>query len=68
MVKISPSNTGAAGSIPGREANMSHDQKKQNIKQQQYCDKFNKDLKKYLVQFPIYNHIKRVPKFIPQFF
>ena len=25
---------------------MSHSQKKQNIKQKQYCDKFNKDLKK----------------------
>ena len=25
---------------------MSHSQKKQNLKQTQYCDKFNKDLKK----------------------
>ena len=27
------------------KSHMSHGQKKQNIKQKQYCDKFNKELK-----------------------
>ena len=48
MVKTSPSNAGGAGSIPGRGAKIPHDlwPEKQNIKQKQYCHKFNKDLKK----------------------
>ena len=47
MVKTSPSTTGDVGSIPGWEprSHMHCGQKKQNIKQKQYCNKFNKDFK-----------------------
>ena len=47
MVKISPSNAGCAGSIPGQGAKIPHASgpKDQNIKQKQYCNKFNKDFK-----------------------
>ena len=48
VVKISPSNAGGVGSIPGWGAKIPHASwpKNQNIKQKQYCNKFNKDLKK----------------------
>ena len=48
VVKILHSNAGGAGSIPVRElrSHMTHGQKKQNIKQKQYRNKFNKDFKK----------------------
>ena len=50
MVKALPSNTGAAGSIPGWEANIPHalwsqNEKKKQTNQRQYCNKFNKDFK-----------------------
>ena len=48
MVKaVLPSNAGGAGSIPGRGAKIPHAlwTKKQNIKQKQYCNKFNTDFK-----------------------
>ena len=48
MVKTLPSNAAGAGSIPGRVgAKIPHDSgpKNQNIKQKQYCNKFNKDFK-----------------------
>ena len=47
LVKTSPSNAGGAGSIPGLGAKIPHAlrPKNQNIKQKQYCDKFNKDFK-----------------------
>ena len=40
----SPSNARDAGSIPGQGTKISHAwwPKKQNIKQKQYCNKFNK--------------------------
>ena len=46
-VKTSPSNARGAGSIPGRGAKIpsASRPKKQNIKQKQYCNKFNKDFK-----------------------
>ena len=49
MVKPTPSNAGGAGLIPGREAEIPHASrpKNQNIKQKQYCNKFNKDFKKW---------------------
>ena len=48
MVNTLPSNAGGAGSIPGQGAKIPHAlrPKNQNIKQKQYCNKFNKDLKK----------------------
>ena len=48
VVKTSPSNAGGAGLIPGLGAEIPHalQPKYQNIKQKQYCNKFNKDLKK----------------------
>ena len=48
VVKTSPSNAGDVGSIPGRAAKIPHalQPKHQNIKQKQYCNKFNKDFKK----------------------
>ena len=47
VVKTSPSNAGGAGSIPGRGAKIPHASrpKNQNIKQRQYCNKFNTDFK-----------------------
>jgi len=40
-------NAGGVGSIPGQGAKISHAlrPKHQNVKQKQYCNKFNKDLK-----------------------
>ena len=48
VIKISSSNTGDTGSIPGQGAKIPHASwpKTQNIKQKQYCNKFNKDFKK----------------------
>ena len=48
MVKTLSSNAGGAGSIPGPGAKSPHASrpKNQNIKQKQYCNKFNKDFKK----------------------
>ena len=59
VVKTSAFNAGGAGSIPGRGAKFPHASrpKHQNIKQKQYCNKFNKDLKKKKVV-----HIKKVFK------
>ena len=47
MVKTSPSNVGGAGLIPGWGAKIPHalSPKNQDIKQKQYCNKFNKDIK-----------------------
>ena len=47
MVETSTSNAGGAGSIPGRGAKIPHalQPKNQNIKQKQYCNKFNKNFK-----------------------
>ena len=48
VVKTSPSSVGGAGLIPGWGAQIPHalQPKNQNLKQKQYCNKFNKDLKK----------------------
>ena len=45
VVKTLPSNAGGEGSIPGGRAKIPHalQPKNQNIKQKQYCNKFNKD-------------------------
>ena len=47
VVKTLSSNAGSAGSIPGRGAKIPHASrpKNQNLKQKQYCNKFNKDFK-----------------------
>ena len=47
MVKPSSSNEGGAGLIPGQGAKIPHAlrPKNQNVKQKQYCNKFNKDFK-----------------------
>ena len=54
MSNMSPSSAGGAGSIPSQGAKVliPHGQKEQNIKQKQYCSKFNKDFKKIV-------HIKK---------
>ena len=54
VVKTSASNAGGAGPIPGQGAKIPHAlrPKNQNIKQKQYCNKFNKDFKKMV-------HIKK---------
>ena len=46
-VKTSPSNAGVAGGslVSKLRSHMPHGQKSQNIKQKQYCNKFNKDFK-----------------------
>ena len=59
VVKTSPSSAGGVGSIPGQGAEIpcASWPKNQNIKQKQYCNKFNKDFKKsFLV------HIKKIFK------
>ena len=47
VLKTSPFNSGGVGSIPGGGTKMPHasQPKNQNIKQKQYCNKFNKDFK-----------------------
>ena len=47
VVKTLPSNEGGVASIPGQGAKIPHASgpKNQNIKQKQYCNKFNKDFK-----------------------
>ena len=47
VVKTSPSNAGGPGSIPGWGAKIPHAlwPKNHNMKQNQYCNKFNKDFK-----------------------
>ena len=48
MVKTSPSNAGGMDSIPSWGTKISHasgSKNPQNLKQKQYCSKFNKDLK-----------------------
>ena len=47
MVKTLPSSAGSAALIPGQRAKIPHalQPEKQNIKQRQYCNKFNKDFK-----------------------
>ena len=47
VVKTLPSNSGDAGSTPGRGAKipLASWPKNQNVKQKQYCNKFNKDFK-----------------------
>ena len=49
VVKTLPSKLGGAGSIPGQEAKipraLQSKKKKKNIKQKQYCNKFNNDFK-----------------------
>ena len=45
VVKTLPSNAGGVGLIPGQGDKIPHglQPKNQNIKQKQYCNKFNKD-------------------------
>ena len=47
VVKTLPSNAGTTGLIPGQGAKIPHASRprNQNIKQTQYCNKFNKDFK-----------------------
>ena len=47
MVKTLLSNAGGTGSIPGHKAKVPHASraKSQNIKQERYCNRFNKDFK-----------------------
>jgi len=47
VVKTSPSNARVVGSMPSQGAKIptSHAHKNLNIKQEPYCDKFNKDFK-----------------------
>ena len=54
VVKTLPSNAGGVGSIPVRGAKIpqASGPKNQNMKQKQYCNKFNKDFKKMV-------HIKK---------
>ena len=48
MVKTSPFNAGSVGSVPGQGTKIPHDSwpQNKNMKQKQYCDKFNKDFLK----------------------
>ena len=55
MIKTSPSNAGDMGLIPDRGAKIPHvlGPKYQNIKEKQYCGKFNIDFKKLEYFYPI---------------
>ena len=59
VVKTLPSNAGGVGSILGREAKIprARGQKKQNTKQKQCCNRFDKDFKKASYQSHIYLNI-----------
>ena len=59
MIKISPSRGGGAGSISGQGAKIPHAlwPENQNIKQKQYRNKFNKDLKNSPRQKKIFSKI-----------
>ena len=50
MVKTLPSKEGVWGLIHGQEGKMLHGPKKQKTKQEQYCNKFNKEFKNGLYQ------------------
>ena len=52
LVKTLPSNAGDVSSIPGQRVKIPHAcwPKNQNIKQRQYCNKFNKDFENDLPQ------------------
>ena len=43
MVKISPSNVGDVGSIPGEGAEIALASWPKNLKHKQYCNKYNED-------------------------
>ena len=60
MVKTPPSNEGGAGSIPVGGAKVPHTScpKNQNIKKKHYCNKFNKDFKKWSTSKKIFNKEK----------
>ena len=58
MAKTSPSNAGAVGLIPGWGAKIPHDLRPKNIKQKQYCNKFNKDFK----NGPLQKNLKKKKK------
>ena len=45
MVKTLPSNVGGLGSTPDPGAKSPHASKRQNIRQKQCCNEFNKDFK-----------------------
>ena len=65
MVKTSPFNAGGAGSIPGQGAKIPRAlrPKNQNIKQKQYCNKFNTNFKNgpYHGGFPGSTVVKNPP-------
>ena len=52
VVKSSPFNAGGAGSIPcwGAQIPNALQPNNQNVRQRQYCNKLNKDLKKWSVK------------------
>ena len=69
MVKTLTSSAGGVGSIPGWGAEIPHasQPKNQNMKQKQYCNTFNKDLKN--ITNREYNfHISREEKQIVKIF
>ena len=47
VVKTLPSNAGGMCLIPGQRAKTSHALQPKNIKQKPYCNKFNKDFKRF---------------------
>ena len=49
VVETLPLHTGSKGSIPSQRAKIPHasQSENQNIKQKEYCNKFNEDLKKW---------------------
>ena len=62
MVKTSSFNTGGVGLIPGHGAKIPHASgpKNQNVKQKQYCNKFNKDFKYGLQLNNFFNNFFKV--------
>ena len=60
MVKTSPSNARGVGSISGQGAKIpcALGPKKQNVKQKQYCNKLNKDLKNVYLFITLLGYLK----------
>ena len=65
IVKILPSNVRGAGSISGWGAKIPHASrpKKQNIKQQQYWNKFNQDFQKWPTSKKSFKNNKNIIKY-----
>ena len=70
LVKTLPFNAGGAGSIPAWKArsHLACGQKKQSIKQKQYCNKLNEDFKMFHIKKIFKKEIQLYFKYLVGFF